>query len=98
MKLAATALAMDELVSQPELLGALLEHMAEGVYLVDAQRRITLFNQRLLELFDLPAGLIKPGEQLERALEILYERGDFLSEAQYRRALRELLRAGSEPF
>ena len=98
MRLAATALAMDELVAQPELLGALLEHMAEGVYLVDAQRRITVFNERLLELFDLPAGLIKPGDRVERALEILYERGDFLSEAQYRRACRELQRGGAEPF
>ena len=55
-----------------------------------------LFNQRLLELFDLPPGLISPGDRLEEALDLLRRRGDFLSDTQYHKSFRTLQRAGAE--
>ena len=50
-----------ELAEQTAVLRAILDNMTDGITLVDHDLRIIAWNQRFIEMFDLPAALVWPG-------------------------------------
>ena len=48
-----------------ELLRAALEHLSQGVSVVDAELRLVAWNQRYLDLFEYPPGLVGVGRPIE---------------------------------
>jgi PAS domain S-box-containing protein len=79
-------------------LTALLSSMSEGVYMVDGRGRIALVNQRLLDLLDLPAGSLHPGDPVETLPNTLHRRGEYGSDEQYAAILRLLQEAPGRRF
>jgi PAS domain S-box-containing protein len=66
-----------ELVEKGETLQATLDSISQGLTKVDASGRILIYNQRVVELLDLPESLLsKKPTQLE-VLQYQCERGDF---------------------
>jgi PAS domain S-box-containing protein len=74
---------------------ALLDDVSEGAYMVDATDRIVAANMRLGELLELPPGLLRPGDPLDKLNEYLFERGEYPTEEAYRR-IRSTLRAAHQ--
>ena len=70
----------DDLERTASLLAATLESTADGILAVDLDRRITLFNQRLLELWRIPSERIAVGLH-ERVLHFVREQ--VLDDAEY---------------
>ncbi len=73
-------------------LRATLDHMTQGITLVDQDLRIIAFNQRFLALLDLPAGLVEGRINIETVFRYIAERGEFdaqdiEAEIQYRLGL-----------
>ena len=62
---------------QGELLSATLEHMAEGVTVIDRQGRLRMANSRFFETFDLPPETATRREPLKEVLAHLARRGEF---------------------
>lgn len=60
-----------------ELLRATLEHLPQGVSVVDKDLRLVAWNQRYVELFDYPEGLIHVGRPIEDVFRFNAERGLF---------------------
>jgi len=58
-----------------ELLRAALEHLSQGVSVVDAELRLVAWNMRYLELFDYPAGMVVVGRPIEELLRFNASRG-----------------------
>ena len=58
-------------------LQATLETIEQGLCRVDAESRVTAYNQRLLELLDLPEALLQGQPTLDQVLRFQTERGDF---------------------
>lgn len=80
-----------------ELLRAALEHLAQGVSVVDADLRLVAWNRRYVELFDYPPGLVVVGRPIEDLMRYNAERG-LLSNAHVENAIRrrlDFMRAGS---
>jgi signal transduction histidine kinase len=80
-----------------ELLRAVLEHLSQGVSVVDAELRLVAWNRRYLELFDYPKGLVVVGRPIEDLLRFNVQRG-LLRDADLDGALRrrlERMRAGT---
>ena len=50
-----------EMAEQTAILRAILNNMTDGISLVDHDLRIVAWNDRFMEIFDLPRELIKPG-------------------------------------
>jgi PAS domain S-box-containing protein len=67
----------EELARKEAQLRVALDNMPGGIRFVDEDRNYVLFNDRYLELYDFPEGLLKVGEPLR--IENLYQakRGDF---------------------
>ena len=51
--------------------------MSQGLCMYDAQQRLILCNGRYLELFGLPAELVRPGITLRQLMEISVRRGNY---------------------
>jgi signal transduction histidine kinase/HAMP domain-containing protein len=77
----ATIEALATLIHQIEfnrsLLHATLEHLPQGVSVVDADLRLVAWNRRYLEIFDFPADLVQVGRPVEALMRYNAERGLF---------------------
>ena len=51
--------------------------MDQGISVVDADLRVVVFNQKFLELLDLPSDRFKPGFHLSEAFRYNAERGEY---------------------
>src|SRR5882672_5096424 len=58
-----------------ELLRAVLEHLSQGVSVVDAELRLVAWNKRYLELFGYPSGMVVIGRPIEELLRYNVQRG-----------------------
>jgi len=58
-----------------ELLRAALEHLSQGVSVVDAELRLVAWNKRYLELFDYPPGMVTVGRPIEELMRFNAARG-----------------------
>jgi Na+/proline symporter/signal transduction histidine kinase len=80
-----------------ELLRAALEHLAQGVSVVDSELRLVAWNRRYIELFDYPPGLVVVGLPIEALMRYNAGRG-LLPNANVERAINrrlDFMRAGS---
>jgi PAS domain S-box-containing protein len=86
-----------ELADKTELLRATLEHMEQGLLVLDAEFRIKMWNDRWIELLDIPAAFVAVGASMEPIVRVAAERGEFGSgdtEGMMRRRL-ESWRSGT---
>jgi len=80
-----------------ELLRAALEHLSQGVSVVDSDLRLVAWNRRYVELFHYPASLVSVGRPIEDLMRYNAERGLLTGpnvEYSVRRRL-DFMRAGS---
>ena len=66
-----------ELAEKSDTLQATLDSISQGLTKVDASGRILIYNQRVLELLDLPEGLLNSHPTQQEVLQFQRERGDF---------------------
>ncbi|MBT4019030.1 MAG: transporter substrate-binding domain-containing protein [Alphaproteobacteria bacterium] len=66
-----------ELTEKEALLRLALAQMSDGIYQLDNQLRYTLFNDRYVELVDVPQNLVQVGMPVERVVRHLAQRGDY---------------------
>jgi signal transduction histidine kinase len=66
-----------ELAEKTALLGATLDHMEQGLLVLDADRRIKIWNERWLELLDVPRALVDVGRPFEPLMRFAAARGDY---------------------
>jgi diguanylate cyclase (GGDEF)-like protein len=66
-----------ELQAQNFRFDAALNNMSQALLLFDADARLVISNQRYLDMYGLPAELVKPGVQLIDLLRARQERGSF---------------------
>lgn len=57
------------------LLRATLEHLPQGVSVVDSDLRLIAWNRRYLEIFGFPAGMVRVGQPIEALVRYNAERG-----------------------
>jgi PAS domain S-box-containing protein len=65
-----------ELAEQTALLGATLDHMEQGLVLLDAELRLKMWNDCWIELTQVPADLVGVGRPVEAILRFAAARGD----------------------
>ena len=63
--------------TDPDPLDTVLESISQGVYLLDARGRVTLYNARLCDLLDLPRAFLDSFPTLEELSTYQIQRGDF---------------------
>ncbi|MBS3959568.1 MAG: PAS-domain containing protein [Xanthomonadaceae bacterium] len=61
--------------AQQQLLGVALEHMSQGLSVVDRELRLVVWNRRYRELFDYPPELLQVGTPVARLVEHNLRRG-----------------------
>ena len=59
-----------------ELLGTTLEHISQGVSVVDAEMRMVAWNRRYLEMFEYPDGMVYVGRPVADLIRYNAERGE----------------------
>ena len=59
------------------LLRAALDHISQGLSIVDSELRVIVTNRRLFELFDFPLHLAEPGTPFEAFMRCNAERGEY---------------------
>lgn len=64
------------LKTQQAILFNSLENLAQGISVVDAELRLVAWNKRYLELFNYPAGMVKPGQPIATLIRFNAERGE----------------------
>jgi len=64
-----------ELAEKTALLRATLDNMRQGLFVLDAEHRLKLWNDRLCEIFDLPPEIPRVGLPVDEFIRILAERG-----------------------
>ena len=69
--------ARDQLAEKSEALQTTLDSISQGLVRVDPQARVTFYNQRLLELLDLPEDLLRRHPPFADVLQHQLDRGDF---------------------
>jgi signal transduction histidine kinase/ActR/RegA family two-component response regulator len=80
------------------LLRATLEHLPQGVSVVDADLRLVAWNRRYMEIFDFPPDLVRVGQPIEALMRYnagrgLFGRGD--AEANIQRRIHHLRTGGT---
>ncbi len=75
-----------ELRAVRALLEATLENINQGVMMVDADRRVPVYNRRAIELLELPSELMVSRPSFDDVLEFLSRRGEFLGIEEQSRA------------
>ncbi len=60
-----------------QLLDAVLESMEDGISIMDGSCNVTAFNQRFLELYDLPTDAFRPGDNFRDLFRYRARRGDY---------------------
>jgi methyl-accepting chemotaxis protein len=69
-------------------MGVAIDHMSQGLCMFDANERLAICNSRYLELYQLPAHIVKPGCTLTGLLEYRMANGTFSRDPEeYRRTL-----------
>jgi signal transduction histidine kinase len=63
----------DELAENSTLLGATLDNMDQGLILIDAEHRAKLWNNRLIDMFDLPPEVLRVGRPFAEILRYFIE-------------------------
>ncbi len=71
-----------ELAAKSALLQTTLEYMGEGIAVTDGDMQMMAWNDRFLELLDLPKELIRPGVTMEDLTRWQVEHGEFGAEAK----------------
>jgi signal transduction histidine kinase len=66
-----------ELAEKTALLSATLDHMEQGLLVLDADRHIKIWNERWLELMDLPRALVDVGRPFAPLMRFAAARGDY---------------------
>ena len=66
-----------ELAEKTALLQATLHNMREGIAVYDANRRLLIANDSIVQLFDAPPALVQPGSAFEDAIRFHAERGHY---------------------
>jgi len=69
--------AEQEIAEKEHLLRLSMDNMTDGIYVLDADLRITVFNQRYLDLMELPPGLIRVGADIRDVISTLATRGNY---------------------
>ncbi|MCH8098549.1 MAG: PAS-domain containing protein [Proteobacteria bacterium] len=69
--------AEEAVAKQSALLEATFETMNQGITVYDADNRLVAFNQRFVELFDFPPGLVRTGKPFEELVRFNAERGEY---------------------
>jgi PAS domain S-box-containing protein len=67
----------EQLAQKTRSLQLTLDSISQGIVSVDADRRLSDYNQRMLELLELPATLLGPGSTLDDVARFQTARGDF---------------------
>lgn len=90
----ATVFALGELIRKREfdqgLLRATLEHLPQGVSVVDSSQRLIAWNQQYLRMFGYPEKLVYVGQRIEVLMRHNFEKGWLDSEEEIERRLRHL--------
>lgn len=72
-----------------------LNNMAQGLCMFDRNERLVVCNRRYMEMYALPADIVKPGSTLERLLQFRIANGTFSRDADlYRKELHDAMRNG----
>lgn len=66
-----------EIADKERQLRKTLDNMDSGILMMDSDLNIQIFNQRLIEMFQIPEGTIKVGGNLEQSIQLRVQRGDF---------------------
>ena len=66
-----------ELADKSALFEAVLDNMDEGVAMIDRELNLLAFNQRYVDLLDLPRDRMRPGVNIGEVYRIMAERGEF---------------------
>ncbi|MBT4699742.1 MAG: hypothetical protein HOB79_01590, partial [Rhodospirillaceae bacterium] len=67
----------EELDRTQETLRAALDNMAGGIFLIDQNFTLQLFNERFRELYDLPNNVVQVGKSLRDVFQVRAERGEY---------------------
>jgi signal transduction histidine kinase len=87
-----------ELAEKTTLLRTVLDNMEQGLLVLDAQLRIRLWNERWIELLDIPREIVGVGRPMAAVVRLAAERGKYGSgdiDALVARRLEQLRRAES---
>jgi len=80
---------------QKHRLTAAIEHMSQGLCVYDGKERMRLFNQRYVEMYGFPPGVVKPGATLRDILAYRIAQGTLSGNAEdYRKNLVAAMREG----
>jgi signal transduction histidine kinase len=66
-----------ELAEKTALLRATLDNMRQGLFVLDDQFRLKLWNDRICEIFDFPPAVLKVGLPITAAMRVLAENGTY---------------------
>jgi diguanylate cyclase (GGDEF)-like protein/PAS domain S-box-containing protein len=66
-----------QLVEKTALLQTTLNSISQGIFMIDAQERVTTYNPRVCEMLDLPASLLADRATLQELTLYQLQRGDF---------------------
>lgn len=75
----------DTLQRSQQALTDTLEHMSQGIFMVDAERKIAVINRRVIELLGLPPGLVKAGTSFDDILRWQLRNGEFDGDEEVRK-------------
>ena len=69
--------AQERLLRSQQVLTDTLEHMSQGIFMVDAERRVAVINRRAIELLGLPPSLVTAGTSFDDILRWQLNHGEF---------------------
>lgn len=69
--------AISDMSDLAALVRAMLDHLDEGVMLIDRDDHILFWNEAFLNMLDMPAGQFETGAHIMRFVRILADRGDY---------------------
>ncbi len=88
-----------ELFEKSEILERTLANMGEGIIVFDRDLRLLAWNQRAIELLELPPALCRAGLRYEDYLRFQAEHGEFANEEPEAAVAKRIARAGSaQPY
>jgi len=72
----------DELAAAMAKLGLALDSMSDGIFLLDSETNYVMFNDRYIELLNLPAGLVREGASVRDVVRYLAKHSAYENEGQ----------------
>jgi len=76
-----------KLVEKSKILEATLEHMGQGIIMVDATRRVVVHNRRVCEMLGLPPEFLARQPTIDEVVERQFKSDEFAKAAQHLQAL-----------